>query len=326
MSSAPAGPTPKDGDDDATAEFEAPSRRERIARGVANASGQRVALYAVLGLLVAFYLAPLEAGIMTAFKTDSAFNRSIPFFPPLSGDAMTLAHWRAAFTGLWNGLVNSMLLAVPATILSATLGSFAAYGVMNMPRRRQVPITLLFVAGIFIPYQAVLVPLFRLYNIVDTEQVLADLGVWTLPFMHEHYASIINLIITHTAYGIPITFLLFRGYYRSLSTEMLEAARLDGATVFSVYRNIVFPLSVPMFAVTLIYQFTQIWNDLLFALVIIPSGSGPAAVVTMQLNNLSGGIIQSFGVQMAGAFVAALPTLLVYIAFGDRFAKGVAGS
>ena len=326
MSSAPAAPTPEEDDDGPEGEFEAPDRRERIARAASNAGRWRIALYAVLGLLVLFYLAPLWAGIMTAFKTDAAFNRSIPFFPPLSSEAFTLGHWRAALAGLRNGLINSALLAVPATVLSATLGSFAAYGVMNMPRRRQIPITLLFVAGIFIPYQAVLVPLFRLYSIVNTQQVLADLGVWTLPFMHEHYASIINLIITHTAYGIPITFLLFRGYYQSLSEEMLEAARLDGATVFSIYRRIVLPLSVPMFAVTLIYQFTQIWNDLLFALVIIPSGSGPAAVVTMQLNNLSGGIIQSFGVQMAGAFVAALPTLLVYIAFGDRFAKGVAGS
>ncbi|WP_266076347.1 carbohydrate ABC transporter permease [Haladaptatus caseinilyticus] len=281
----------------------------------------RVALYCVLFALVAFYLAPLESAIMTAFKTSSAFNETLPFAPP-GLDGFTLDAWRVATTKLSHGILNSLLLAIPATILSATLGSLAAYGVTNVEWKYQMPIIALFVAGIFIPYQAVLVPLSRLFAIVDTQSLLAPL--WGLPLMRAHYANIINLIIAHTAYGIPITFLLFRSYYRNLSEEMLEAARLDGASVFSIYRNIVLPLSKPMFAVTLIYQFTQVWNDLLFALVILPGGAGAGEPVTVALTNLSGGIIQSFGLQMAGAFVAAVPTLIVYIAFGEQFAKGVA--
>ncbi|ODR82775.1 ABC transporter permease [Haladaptatus sp. W1] len=294
---------------------------DRVRHGVRTTSTSRALLYVVLFALVAFYLAPLEAGIMTAFKTQNAFNTSLPFFPPL-GDGFTLEAWRVALGKLQSGLVNSLLLAIPATVLSATLGSFAAYGITNVDWKYQMPIVALFVAGIFIPYQAVLVPLARLFTIVDTQALLSPL--WGLPFMHEYYANLINLIIAHTAYGIPITFLLFRSYYRNFSDEMLEAARLDGASVFSIYRNIVLPLSKPMFAVTLIYQFTQVWNDLLFALVIIPSGSGSSAPVTVALNNLSGGIIQSFGLQMAGAFIAAIPTLIVYVLFGDQFAKGVA--
>ncbi|NHN58451.1 MULTISPECIES: carbohydrate ABC transporter permease [Halorussus] len=312
MSSPPATPTPENR-----------TRREEIADAVRDAGRRRIALYVVLFGLVGFYLAPLEAGLMTAFKTTDAFNRTVPFVPPIFG-GFTLEPWRVAFNEMSHALINSMLLAVPATILSAGLGSIAAYGLTTIDWKYQMPIVALFVAGIFIPYQAVLVPLSRLFAIVNTQELLSFL--WGLPLMHEHYASIINLIITHVAYGIPITFLLFRGYYQNLSVEMIEAAKLDGASVFSIYRNIVLPLSTSMFAVTLIYQFTQIWNDLLFALVILPSGGGAAAPVTVALNSLTGGIIQSFNTQMAGAFVAALPTLLVYVLFGEQFAEGVAGS
>jgi glucose/mannose transport system permease protein len=305
-------------------------------RFLAGVERSRIALYLVLMALVAFYLSPLEAGFMTAIKTQSEFATSVPFVPP-SPDGFTLAPWQKAFDTLAPALLNSVMLAVPAAVLSALFGSVAAYGLTNLHWRGQVGIVALFIAGIFIPYQAVLIPLSRLYAIVNTQELLAPVLDVTLfsvdvPVLgtvalatHPHYASIVNLIITHTAYGIPICTLLFRSYYKNLSEEMLEAAQLDGANAFTVYRRIVLPLSVPMFAVTLIYQFTQVWNDLLFALVIIPSGSGPAAVATIALNELTGGIIQTFNAQMAGAFVAAFPTLLVYILFGDRFAQGVAG-
>ncbi|UPV74090.1 carbohydrate ABC transporter permease [Halorussus limi] len=319
MSSPPASPNPEDH-----------TRRERVEQTVRDTDGRRAALYAVLLALVAFYLAPLEAGLMTAFKTTDAFNRTVPFLPPITFESglvavegFTVEPWRVAFDAMSGALINSLLLAVPATVLSATLGSIAAYGLTTIDWKYQTTLVALFIAGIFIPYQAVLVPLSRLYAIVNTQELLSFL--WGLPLMHDHYASIINLIVTHTAYGIPITFLLFRGYYQSLSDEMIEAARLDGASVYSIYRNIILPLSKPMFAVTLIYQFTQVWNDLLFALVILPSGGGAAAPVTVALNSLTGGIVESFNTQMAGAFVAALPTLLVYVLFGEQFAKGVAG-
>ena len=285
-----------------------------------NFDARRLGLYGVLGALVVFYLVPLEIGLVTSLKANPL--ATLPFAPP-TPEGFTLAEWGRAFGTLQSGLVNSLLLAVPATVLSAGLGSIAAYGLTTIDWKYQTALVALFIAGIFIPYQAVLVPLSRLYAIVNTQELLGFL--WSLPLMHEHYASIINLIVTHTAYGIPITFLLFRSYYQTLSGEMIEAARLDGASVFSIYRNIVLPLSRPIFAVTLIYQFTQVWNDLLFALVILPSGGGAAAPVTIALNSLTGGIVESFNTQMAGAFVAALPTLLVYVLFGEQFAKGVAG-
>ncbi|WP_254274062.1 carbohydrate ABC transporter permease [Haloarcula marina] len=290
----------------------------------------RIGLYAVLLFGLVFYLFPVETAVMTMFKTQDAFIRTVPFAPP-NADGFTLEALMTAWNTLRPGLINSMFMAIPATLLSALLGSLTAYGLTTLSWRGQVGVVVFIIAGIFIPYQAVLVPLAQFWY-----QILPDLlngfvntvfgfitgGNWTYP-SRNGYLQLLQLSVTHAAYGIPICTLLFRSYYQSISDEMIEAARLDGATAFSIYKNIILPLSLPMFAVTLIYQFTQVYNDLLFALVLV---NDPASqVATQRLAALTGGVVQSFNTTMAGAIVAALPTLLVYIFFGEQFAKGVAG-
>ncbi|MBV0923340.1 carbohydrate ABC transporter permease [Halomicroarcula limicola] len=294
-----------------------------------NMERSRIGLYVVLLFGIVFYLFPMETAVMTMFKTQQAFAQTVPFAPP-SADGFTLAALQTAWNTLRPGLVNSMLMAIPATILSALLGSLTAYGLTTLDWRGQVGVVVLIIAGIFIPYQAVLVPLSQFWY-----QILPDLmngfvntvfgfytdGNWVYPSRNGD-VQLVQLSITHAAYGLPICTLLFRSYYKSISDEMIEAARLDGATAFSIYKNIILPLSLPMFAVTLIYQFTQVYNDLLFALVLV---NEPAAnVATQRLTALTGGVVQSFNTTMAGAIVAALPTLLVYVFFGEQFAKGVA--
>ncbi|MFD1645656.1 carbohydrate ABC transporter permease [Haloarchaeobius litoreus] len=280
----------------------------------------RVGLYVVLVGLVLFYLLPLEAGIVTSFKTTGAYGSTQPFLPAFDG--LTLEKWTGAFDELSGGLFNSVIMAVPATAMSALIGSMAAYGLTNVDWRGQVGIYTLFIAGIFVPYQAVLVPLKRFWSQWVPLDVWLE-PLWLLPGLTSDHGGLFALMITHVAYGIPICTLLFRSYYKAVSDEMVEAARLDGASIRRIYRRIILPLSVPMFAVALIYQFTQIWNDLLFALILI-GGSGDAAVVTQELVGV--GQAQEatdFPLQMAAAFVTALPTLLVYIFFGEQFAKGV---
>lgn len=277
---------------------------------------RRVGLYAVLLGMVGFYLAPLESGLMTAFKTQAGFTRTTPFGPPPPGE-FTLAAWRYAFDQLSRGLLNSAMMAIPATLLSAFFGSLAAYGLTNVKWRGQLAVLLLFIAGVFIPYQSVLVPLVQFWSAVDVAGRLAFLS----PVADR--PGLVALGVTHAAYGIPICTVLFRAYYATLDEEMLEAARLDGASVARIYRKIVLPLSAPIFAVTLIYQFTQIWNDLLFAIVLVSQPSN--SVVTVALNQLQGSFVQEYNLQMAAAFITALPTLVVYILFGEQFAEGVAG-
>jgi len=291
----------------------------------------RLALYGVLAVGILFYVTPVWTALMTMFKTGEAFRTTAPIAPPLGTGQFTLASAAEAWNTLKPGLINSMYLVVPATILSALFGSLAAYGLTTLSWRGQIPIVLLLVAGIFIPYQAVLVPLSQFWY-----QILPDLangfvntvfgfitgGEWQYP-SRTGWVQLAQLTVTHTAYGIPICTLLFRSYYQgSINDEMIEAARLDGANAFSIYKNIVFPLSLPMFAVTLIYQFTQVYNDLLFALVLVnDTGS---KVATQQLAILTGGVRTDFTLLMAGAIIAAAPTLLVYIFFGEQFAKGIA--
>ncbi|MBV0900990.1 carbohydrate ABC transporter permease [Haloarcula salina] len=290
----------------------------------------RIGLYAVLLFGIVFYLFPVETAVMTMFKTQGEFARTLPFAPP-SADGFTLSALATAWNTLRPGLLNSLVMAIPATIMSALLGSLTAYGLTTISWRGQVGVVVFIIAGIFIPYQAVLVPLAQFWyqilpgllnGFVNTVFGFITGGDWAYP-SRNGYVQLFQLSITHGAYGIPICTLLFRSYYQAISDEMIEAARLDGASAFSIYRNIILPLSLPMFAVTLIYQFTQVYNDLLFALVLV---NEPAAqVATQRLAALTGGVVQSFNTTMAGAIVAAFPTLLVYIVFGEQFAKGVAG-
>ncbi|MFC6824869.1 carbohydrate ABC transporter permease [Halopelagius fulvigenes] len=291
---------------------------------VRSVAASKAVLYAVLLAMAAFYLAPLESGLMTAIKTQDAFFSTTPFAPPL-GEGFTLDPWFQAWarlqgplTNFSGAMYNSMFVAVPATVLSGFIGSVAAYGLTNLKWRGQAGVLMLFVAGMFVPYQSVLVPLTRFWSIVGLRDILAG-----VPFLSTR-VGLIQLVVTHTAYGIPICTILFRSYYSGFDDSMLEAARIDGATFTRIYRRIILPLSKPMFAVVLIYQFTQVWNDFLFALVLVSSPSNEVA--TIALNKLQGSMVQQYNVQMAAAFVAALPTLLVYVLFGEQFAEGVAGN
>jgi glucose/mannose transport system permease protein len=126
-------------------------------------------------------------------------------------------------------------------------------------------------------------------------------------------------------YGIPVTTLIFRNFYANIPTEMIEEARVDGAEMWTTFTRIMLPLSAPAFVVVGIFQFTNIWNDFLFGVTVVPN---PAAQpVTIALNNLSGSFSVDWNVVMAGAVVAALPTAVIYILLSRYFIRGLlAGS
>lgn len=126
-------------------------------------------------------------------------------------------------------------------------------------------------------------------------------------------------------YGLPITTLIFRNYYAEIPDELIEASRIDGAGFFGIYSKVVFPLSVPGFVVVIIWQFTQIWNEFLFAVTLVSSPANQP--ITVALAQLAGGEAVKWNLPMAGALLAALPTLLVYIFLGRYFIRGLlAGS
>jgi glucose/mannose transport system permease protein len=126
--------------------------------------------------------------------------------------------------------------------------------------------------------------------------------------------------MVHNIYGIPITILIFRNYYAGIGTEVLEADRMDGANLTGLYRYIIFPLSAPSFAVGIIWQFIQAWNEFQFAIILNNQSHWP---VTVALNNLAGSQLVQLNVLMAATLLAALPTLLVYIFLGRFFLRGL---
>ncbi|MFC5134670.1 MULTISPECIES: carbohydrate ABC transporter permease [Haloferacaceae] len=295
------------------------SVRESLTR--ANRKYTVAAILAVL--LGLFWVSPLWGGISTAFKTQSAFINTIPLSPPPAGE-VTIQPWLRAWETLSPSLGNSLIFTLPAMVFSGVLGSLAAYGLTMVDWRGQVAVMATFIVAIFLPKQGILLPLSRFWNAVDLQGILSSLGYFSLPFAHQSHTTLLILIITHTAYGIGICTLLFRGYYLTIDHDLVEAARIDGAGVFSIYRNIILPLSYPMFMVVFIFQFTQIYNEFLYALILV-GGSDPSAgaPITLALAELNSGFSQNWNNQMAGAFITAVPTLIVYVLFGEQFAKGV---
>jgi glucose/mannose transport system permease protein len=216
--------------------------------------------------------------------------------------SLSIDGFKEAFNALRPYLLNSVLLAVPASLISAVLGAMNGYVLSKWRFRGSDLIFTLFLFGMFIPYQSILIPLVQFMQKINL------------------FGGIPGLILVHTVYGIPITTLIFRNYFATLPNEIVESALIDGAGFFGVFRHIMLPLSLPSFAVVLIWQFTNIWNEFLFAIVLTRPASWP---VTVALNNLAGSQIVEWNVQMAGALVAALPTLAVYIFLGRFFMRGL---
>jgi len=260
----------------------------------------RVAIYAVLVIFALLYLMPIYVLVVTGLKNFREVSLDQMWDLP---SGLHFSSFREAFKALDHNMWNSFRMVIPATILSCMLGSINGYILTKWRFPGSDIIFFLLLFGMFIPYQSILIPLVK-----------------TLQQGHL-YGSLWGLIVTHTVYGIPITTLIFRNYYAGVPTEVVEAAKIDGASIFGIYTRIIFPLSIPGFVVVAIWQFTSIWNDFLFAATLTSNPS--VQPVTVALNNLAGSFIVEWNVQMAGALIAALPTLLIYIFLGRFFMRGL---
>jgi glucose/mannose transport system permease protein len=260
--------------------------------------------YALLLVVSAFYLLPVYVIVVTSLKSFIEVSHTTPWQLP---SAPTLEPYGAAIEKLLPSFINSVELVVPATLLSALLGSLNGYVLSKWRFRGADLLFTLLLFGMFIPYQSVLIPMVL---------VLEKMGL---------YGGLPGLILVHVVYGIPICTLIFRNYYAAIPNEVLEAARIDGATVLGIYRRILVPLSIPGFVVVLIWQFTSIWNEFLFALVIVADPD--QYPITVALNGLAGSLLAAYQIQMAGALMTALPPLVIYILLGRYFIRGLlAGS
>jgi glucose/mannose transport system permease protein len=256
--------------------------------------------YAALLFFVVLVLTPVYVLLVTSFKSVSEIDPSHAWTLPHD---WSLDAWRRAWDQLSPNLKNSFYLVIPATLISTTLGSLNGFVLSRWRFPGSDVVFTLFLFGMFIPYQAVMIPLAQLFDDV------------------EFPTGIPRLIFAHVVYGIPITALIFRSYYATIPEDLIEAARMDRAGMLRTYWSVVLPLSVPAFVVTAIWQFTSIWNDFLFAVFLI---TDPLKwPVTVALNNTTGSLVTPYNLQMAAAILASLPTLVVYVLLGRYFMRGL---
>jgi len=270
----------------------------------------RVLIYVLLVLVGLYYLAPLYVMITTSLKSlDEIRSSNLLALPLAPTTAAWGKAWDSACTGVdCGGLApffwNSLKMTIPAVLISTLIGSLNGYVLAHWRFRGSEAVFAALMVGCFIPFQVVILPMARLLGLFD----LAN----TTP----------GLIFVHIVYGIAFTTLFFRNYYVTVPEELVKAARIDGAGFFLTYRKIIFPLSLPIFMVCFIWQFTQIWNDFLFGVVFGGSDAKPVTVALNNLVNTSTGVTE-YNVNMAAAIIAALPTLLVYILAGKYFVRGL---
>jgi glucose/mannose transport system permease protein len=270
----------------------------------------RVAVYAVLAVAAFFFLAPMYVMLVTSFKdADQLRAGNLLSLPTsLNVESWQLA-WSTACTGVdCRGLKpyfwNSVSMAVPAVLISTLWGALNGY-VLSMWKFKGSDLMFGFILfGVFMPFQVVLLPM---------SQVLGFLGL---------SSSITGLVLVHSLAGMAGTTLFFRNYYTAIPRELIQAARMDGARFWRIFYRIVIPMSTPILMVTLIWQFTNIWNDFLFGVAFSGADSKP---ITVGLNNMANttSSVKNYNVDMAAAIIAGLPTMLVYVLAGQYFVKGL---
>ncbi|MCO5064461.1 MAG: carbohydrate ABC transporter permease [Rhizobiaceae bacterium] len=270
----------------------------------------RAIIYSVLILFAVYYLLPLYVMLTNSLKPLDEIRQGNMLALP---QQWTLDPWRSAWstaqigvspTGLKPFFLNSILMVVPAVALSTILGALNGYVLTKWRFKGDNLVFGLMLLACFIPFQIVLIP---------SARILGLLGLaGTIP----------GLVLIHMVYGLGFTTLFFRNYYEAFPTELIRAAQIDGASFFQIFRRILLPSSGPIIVVTVIWQFTNIWNDFLFGSSFSGFNSIPITVALNNLVNSSTGV-KEYNVHFAGAILAALPTLIVYIVSGRYFVRGL---
>ena len=248
---------------------------------------------ATLGMLVPVYVI-----IATALSGGHGAPNFFLAFP----DSPSLEAFKGAWTKLHGSLANSLQITIPAALISCLLGSINGYLLSKFPFKGSNALFTVLLVGMFIPFQAVIIPVFQFLNMLHLQ------------------GSLLGLVIVHIIYGIPITTLIFRNYYEGIPSAIIEAASIDGAGIWKTYTRVMLPLSVPGFVVAGIFQCTNIWNDFLFGFILASPASWPA---TVTLNNLIGTTTVDYSELMAGAVLVAAPTVLLYLVLGRFFVSGL---
>jgi glucose/mannose transport system permease protein len=267
-------------------------------------------IYIALILFAIYYLLPLYVMVVNSVKPLSEIREGNMLSLP---SVLTFEPWFTAWstaqigvqaTGLKPYFMNSILMVAPAVAISTLLGALNGFVLTKWRFRGDNLVFGLMLLACFIPFQIALIPAAR---------ILGLLGM---------AGTTQGLVLIHVVYGLGFTTLFFRNYYAAFPTELVKAAQIDGASFFQIFRRILLPSSGPIIVVTVIWQFTNIWNDFLFG---ASFGDFDSQPMTVALNNLvsSSSGVKEYNVHFAGAILAALPTLVVYVVSGRYFVRGL---
>ena len=276
-----------------------------------SAKPGRAILYVILSVALVYYAIPLLLVISTSLKTTDELRTGNIFTLPqsLNFDAWSKA-WMTACTGIeCNGIHgnfwNSVEIVVPGVIFSILFGALTGFALSQWQSKLSRVILLSLMLGAFIPYQVILYPMVRIFS---------SIGL---------YGTLPGIILIHIIFGLPYMALLFFNFYQGVPPELSKAAKMDGAGFFTIFFEIMLPMSVNVLVVAIIMQATGIWNDFLLGLIFAGRDHLP---ITVQLNNIVNTTtgVKEYNVNMAATFLTALPPLLIYILSGRYFARGLA--
>ena len=265
---------------------------------------RRTLLYLILTILAILFVVPVYGVVVTAFKSvadvASGGYWKLPPHPNLENFRSVL-NPDIGNLGLY--LRNSILLTIPASAFSIGLGTLAGYGLGKYSFRGNAILFVFIVAGMFLPPQIALIPIFRLMNTIHL------------------YDTLWSVIIVHSAFGIPICTLVMRNFFQTVPNALREAALIDGANEYQIFFGIMLPLTLPALAVLATLQFTWIWNDFLWPFILTQQAG--SRTIMVGIVNLTGQYSVDWGGQAAASLIGSLPTLLIFIFFQRYFIRGL---
>jgi multiple sugar transport system permease protein len=273
---------------------------------------RRVVLYAFLVFMTVTWLFPLVWAVYTALRPygETASRGYISLPGTLNFDNFVEAFTQGEFPQHY---LNTLIVTIPAVIVVLLLASMVAFAVTRFSWKFNLFFLMLFTAGNLLPPQVIILPLFRLYLLVPVPPPLSDNGL-----LYDQYFGI---ILIHMAFQVGFCIFVLSNYMKTLSKELTEAALVDGASVWRIYWNVTLPLCRPALAALATLEFTFIYNDFFWALVLMKSGD--RRPITTALNNLQGQFFTDTNLLAAGALLAAIPTILVYMALQRHFISGL---
>jgi alpha-glucoside transport system permease protein len=290
----------------------AESRSERAVRFIS-----RTPIHIALITVAVIWLIPTLGLGITSFRPNSDIL-STGWWTVFAHPHFTLHNYGTVIhaAGMGRAWLNSVIITVPATLLPLTLGALAAFGFAWVPFPLRDTIFLLIVALMIIPIQTSLVPLLKLFRDWHLSQ----------PHLHIGAFSFVGIWLAHTAFGLPLAIFLLRNFFITLPKDLIEAARMDGASNFEIFRRIVVPLSVPALASFAIFQFLWVWNDLLMALIFL-SPQPQDYPMTVRIPSLLSTYGPEYHLLSAAAFLLMALPLVVFFALQRYFVQGLlAGS